>query len=62
MAFKIGDTVALKSGGPRMTVAGAAEDGVTCTWFDAKNELQTAKFPEGALEIDVPEEPLSPFI
>ncbi|MGA8414155.1 MAG: DUF2158 domain-containing protein [Xanthobacteraceae bacterium] len=38
MTFKVGDTVQLKSGGPKMTVTGVGSDfgqaTVWCAWFD----------------------------
>jgi uncharacterized protein YodC (DUF2158 family) len=53
MGFKIGDTVQLKSGSPRMTVThvGAAADGrelVECAWFDGM-QRQSGSFPPEAL-------------
>jgi len=38
--FKIGETVQLKSGGPRMTVESVEGTNVTCVWFHE----QTAKY------------------
>jgi uncharacterized protein YodC (DUF2158 family) len=52
MAFKIGDIVQLKSGGPKMTVITAADSNgrVYTSWFaGAKNERNS--FPESALEL-----------
>jgi uncharacterized protein YodC (DUF2158 family) len=53
MAFKVGDTVQLKSGSPRMTVTvvGATADGkeiVECAWFDG-TQRQNDSFPSEAL-------------
>jgi uncharacterized protein YodC (DUF2158 family) len=53
MAFKIGDTVQLKSGSPRMTVTvvGMTADGkevVECAWFDGSHR-QSGSFPTDAL-------------
>jgi uncharacterized protein YodC (DUF2158 family) len=53
MAFKIGDTVQLKSGSPRMTVTvvGMTADGkevVECAWFDG-SQRQNGSFPTVAL-------------
>jgi uncharacterized protein YodC (DUF2158 family) len=53
MGFKIGDTVQLKSGSPRMTVTvvGLAADGkevVECAWFDG-TQRQSSSFPTEAL-------------
>jgi uncharacterized protein YodC (DUF2158 family) len=50
--FKRGDVVRLKSGSPKMTVAGYdPEDGanVTCTWFSNK-ELQEQSFHQDLLD------------
>ena len=33
-AFAVGDTVQLKSGGPKMTVEAVNRDQVQCTWFN----------------------------
>jgi uncharacterized protein YodC (DUF2158 family) len=53
MSFKVGDTVQLKSGSPRMTVIGVgrAADGeevVACAWFDG-TQRQNGSFPPDAL-------------
>jgi uncharacterized protein YodC (DUF2158 family) len=50
-AFKIGESVRLKSGGPTMTVTHIASAGteVTCKWF-ARKKLEEGKFPALALE------------
>lgn len=46
----VGSTVQLKSGGPVMTVTFIGESGkAVCTWFDDKNQNQTASFPLDAL-------------
>jgi uncharacterized protein YodC (DUF2158 family) len=55
MAFKVGDVVQLKSGGPLMTVTGfgAGGDGkqrVNCTWFDKDENEKHGSFPPEALE------------
>jgi uncharacterized protein YodC (DUF2158 family) len=53
MVFKVGDTVQLKSGSPRMTVTvvGRTADGkevVECAWFDG-TQRQSSTFPPDAL-------------
>jgi len=53
MGFKIGDTVQLKSGSPRMTVTvvGTTPDGkevVECAWFEGTHR-QSGTFPPDAL-------------
>ena len=53
MAFKVGDTVQLKSGSPRMTVTvvGMTADGretIECAWFDGTLR-QNGTFPSEAL-------------
>jgi uncharacterized protein YodC (DUF2158 family) len=53
MAFKVGDTVQLKSGSPRMTVTlvGTTAEGkeiVECAWFDG-TQRQNGSFPSEAL-------------
>lgn len=51
MAFKPGDVVKLKSGGPKMTVAKIDNDGsVDCEWFDEKNIPQVRAFTATSLE------------
>jgi uncharacterized protein YodC (DUF2158 family) len=59
-AFKIGDVVVLKSGGPRMTVTGLRQWHPSwvcdCAWFGAewlvgkKARLNVDSFNQGALE------------
>ncbi|MCW0979181.1 DUF2158 domain-containing protein [Agrobacterium sp. BT-220-3] len=45
MAFKPGDVVQLKSGGPLMTVAFINEEGkVSCTWFNQDHASFEVKF------------------
>lgn len=58
MAFKVGDVVRLKSGGPNMTVTGvgqmyddSSEISVWCTWFPAPDNRMTAVFPIEAIEL-----------
>lgn len=50
--FQVGDTVALKSGGPTMTIDKIAKlrerdshNSAQCTWFDEKNQPQSKWFP-----------------
>lgn len=55
MSFKVGDTVMLKSGGPKMTIANTAgADGkVGVQWFNidsGKFDLQSARIDPGALK------------
>ena len=54
-SFNVGDTVRLKSGGPRMTVESLEQfdgmDTVSCVWFDEKNEVQRQTFPADIVEI-----------
>ena len=48
-AFKPGDTVQLKSGGPPMTVEATEESGmIACSWMD-KKKLERRSFPAAAL-------------
>lgn len=57
--FEVGEVVVLKSGGPRMTVAGEDgfnEDMVACTWFDEKNKVVRDSFPPQSLKRYDPEE------
>jgi len=53
--FKIGSIVALKSGGPDMTIVGESDiydNGYEVNWFDMDDELKEAEFPEDALEAE----------
>jgi uncharacterized protein YodC (DUF2158 family) len=50
--MKPGDVVCLKSGGPRMTVAEAREDGMMrCLWFTTDHQLQNAWFSPKLLAV-----------
>jgi uncharacterized protein YodC (DUF2158 family) len=60
MAFQVGDTVKLKSGGPLMTVDHVDGDGqgpevqVSCVWFDKTTKKQSV-FKTGLLaSISIP--------
>jgi uncharacterized protein YodC (DUF2158 family) len=64
MGFKIGDTVQLKSGSPRMTVTvvGMTADGkevVECAWFDG-TQRQNSSFPPDALRDSPVSKPAGP--
>ena len=49
--FEKGDVVALKSGGPKMTVTmKALGGGWVCQWFDGQ-KLGVSNFPEEALQL-----------
>jgi uncharacterized protein YodC (DUF2158 family) len=57
-AFKAGDAVELKSGGPRMIVMDIASNKLRCSWF-AGTTLKSALFPPRTLKVpdaDVREE------
>jgi uncharacterized protein YodC (DUF2158 family) len=48
--FKIGDQVALKSGGPRMTIESIGDAGlIYCVWFSG-NDVRRQNFHPDALE------------
>jgi uncharacterized protein YodC (DUF2158 family) len=50
-AFKVGDAVELKSGGPRMTVTDAqSADKLRCSWF-VGTKLHSALLPPQALKV-----------
>lgn len=53
IAFEVGQTVRLKSGGPLMTVSSVGDDygvpTVWCVWFDKTTE-KTGKYVPGVLE------------
>jgi uncharacterized protein YodC (DUF2158 family) len=57
MSFKAGDTVQLKSGGPRMTITNVGtyggKTGANCSWFEGSTP-QAAVYPLEALK-DSPE-------
>jgi uncharacterized protein YodC (DUF2158 family) len=54
--FKVGDVVKLKSGGPKMTVAGPAVSKIagyiSCSWFDKDGNHIYKDLKEGTLEKD----------
>lgn len=55
-AFKEGDVVQLKSGGPHMTVTDIAPDmagdmKVYCTWFGERNEQKHSQFKPATLDL-----------
>ncbi len=57
MALKVGDTVRLKSGGPRMTITNVGDrpkEGtvIWCAWFTKAGEEKTGFYPAGAVEMD----------
>jgi uncharacterized protein YodC (DUF2158 family) len=54
-AFKVGDVVQLRSGGPLMTVTNAGNDTrgiptVWCAWFQGTKQ-EAGAFPAGAVEL-----------
>jgi uncharacterized protein YodC (DUF2158 family) len=53
-AFRVGELVRLRSGGPTMTVvglgAGTRPSMVECAWFDRHDAHAAAGFPPAALE------------
>jgi uncharacterized protein YodC (DUF2158 family) len=49
-AFYEGDLVAVKSGGPKMTVSAASPSKIVCVWFDNDNKRCEAPFAPGTLE------------
>jgi uncharacterized protein YodC (DUF2158 family) len=49
VAFKIGDVVQLKSGGPHMTVVALTPFYITAAYFDNVNRLTDSQFPPEAL-------------
>jgi uncharacterized protein YodC (DUF2158 family) len=61
MAFKKGDVVTLKSGGPKMTVNRVEDDGkLWCIWFDRKNVQQGAEFDPD--DVKTPPKPTGPGV
>jgi uncharacterized protein YodC (DUF2158 family) len=62
MAFKTGDVVQLKSGGPKMTVdcrIPDSTDKLICKWFEGK-EVRTEVFREDMLIVPPP--PPTPIV
>ena len=43
--LRIGDVVALNSGGPRMLVVDVTGDGVTAAWYDSEGIVQENSLP-----------------
>lgn len=50
MTFQPGDVVALKSGGPFMTVSGISDDGIECMWLGEEGELFRETLPHAVLK------------
>jgi uncharacterized protein YodC (DUF2158 family) len=50
--FKPGDTVTLRSGGPRMTIATVDAKGAFCEWFTDDQQLQSRSFVVTSLKLD----------
>jgi uncharacterized protein YodC (DUF2158 family) len=48
-AFRTGDVVRLKSGGPSMTVDHYKDGHVHCRWFSPEGELHSGSFVEACL-------------
>ena len=51
MAFKPGEVVLLRSGGPSMTVVAVDEDEIKCVWIGEEGELFRESLPPVALEL-----------
>ena len=49
LPFQPGDTVCLKSGGPRLTVRDISSYAATCIWFDQAGEVRTYSFAPATL-------------
>jgi uncharacterized protein YodC (DUF2158 family) len=58
MAFKEGERVQLKSGGPLMTVEGYEDGYVVCVWFEGTKQKR-ATFKEGTLHTPPPRHAIS---
>lgn len=50
MKFEIGDVVRLAGEKKCFTVVKIHGSNITCSWFTASEELQSAVFPKGALK------------
>lgn len=57
MTFQIGDTVMVRSGGPRMTVERIDGDQVYCVWFE-KTKAHRGSFSSGVLIVPQPRRPI----
>jgi uncharacterized protein YodC (DUF2158 family) len=51
MAFKPGDVVLLRSGGPSMTVVAVDEDEIKCVWIGEGGELFRESLPPVVLDL-----------
>jgi uncharacterized protein YodC (DUF2158 family) len=58
--MKIGDTVKLNDGGPSMTILTIDEKEAECLWFSSDDQLQTAIFPLGIIDLVKKEFPYTP--
>ncbi len=56
VAFKVGDVVQLKSGGPQMTVTALNQFYITAAYFDGNDRLTDSQFPPEALQPVKPED------
>jgi uncharacterized protein YodC (DUF2158 family) len=50
--FKPGDTVSLRSGGPRMTIAVVHGQSAFCEWFSDDQQPQSRSFSVTSLKFD----------
>ena len=50
MSIGAGSGVALKSGGPEMTVRWVEDEEACCEWFDKDNELKSSTFVLSSLD------------
>lgn len=51
-AFKVGDVVCAKAGGPNMTVSSVySNESVMTIWFNHKDKLLSGNFPSDALDL-----------
>jgi uncharacterized protein YodC (DUF2158 family) len=50
-AFRSGNLVRLRSGGPLMTVKGIKGDYVDCFWTDVNGQINADSFPADVLQV-----------
>ena len=50
--LSVGDTVRLKSGGPRMTVIAISDTHATVKWHDEATHMHTERLPREAIDVD----------